>query len=63
MAQRILALELVGDRVRAAAAERSWNSFTLTGVYDKIRADGDRDRAHSAGPAAQTRAARIGRAE
>src|SRR5271156_4276594 len=43
MAQRILALELVGDRVRAAAAERSWNSFPLTGVYDKVRADDEAD--------------------
>jgi len=43
MAQRILALELVGDRVRAALAERSWNSFTLTGVYDKVRADDEAD--------------------
>jgi Type II secretion system (T2SS), protein L/Fimbrial assembly protein (PilN) len=43
MAQRILALEIVGDRVRAAAAERSWNSFTLAGVYDKVRADDEGD--------------------
>jgi hypothetical protein len=43
MAQRILALEIVGDRVRAAAAERSWNSFTLAGVYDKVRADDEAD--------------------
>ena len=43
MAQRILALELVGDRVRAAVAERSWNSFTLAGVYDKVRADDEAD--------------------
>ena len=43
MAQRILALELVGDRVRAAVAERAWNSFTLTGVYDKVRADDEAD--------------------
>src|ERR1700683_2761039 len=43
MAQRILALELVGDRVRAAVAERSWNSFTLTGVYDKGRDDDEAD--------------------
>src|SRR5208283_1362687 len=43
MAQRILALEFVGDRVRAAVAERSWNSFTLTGVYDKVRADDEAD--------------------
>jgi type II secretion system protein L len=43
MAQRILALEFVGDRVRAAVAERAWNSFTLAGVYDKVRADDEAD--------------------
>jgi hypothetical protein len=43
MAQRILALELGGDRVRAAMAERSWNSFTLAGTYDKVRADDEAD--------------------
>ena len=43
MAQRILALEFVGDRVRAAVAERSWNSFNLAGMYDKVRADGETD--------------------
>jgi Type II secretion system (T2SS), protein L/Fimbrial assembly protein (PilN) len=43
MAQRILALEIGGDRVRAAMAERSWNSFKLTGVYDKVRADDEAD--------------------
>jgi type II secretion system protein L len=43
MAQKVLALELVGDRVRAAAAERSWNSFKLLGVYDKVRADDEAD--------------------
>jgi hypothetical protein len=43
MAQRILALELVDDRVRAAVAERSWNSFALVGVYDKVRADDEAD--------------------
>ncbi len=43
MAQRILALELVGDRVLAAVAERSWNSFNLTGMYDKVRADDEAD--------------------
>jgi len=43
MAQRILALELVGDRVRGAVAERSWNSFKLAGVYDKVRADDEGD--------------------
>ena len=43
MAQRILALELGADRVRAAMAERSWNSFTLAGTYDKVRADDEAD--------------------
>jgi type II secretory pathway component PulL len=43
MAQRILALEFAGDRVRAAVADRSWNSFTLAGVYDKVRADDESD--------------------
>src|SRR5260370_720778 len=43
MAQRILALELVGARVRAAVADRAWNSFTLAGVYDKVRADDEAD--------------------
>jgi len=33
----------MGDRVRAAVAERSWNSFTLAGVYDKVRADDEAD--------------------
>jgi hypothetical protein len=43
MAQKILALEFVGDRVRAALAERSWNSFKLAGVFDKVRADDEAD--------------------
>ncbi|MGD0671922.1 MAG: type II secretion system protein GspL [Candidatus Binatus sp.] len=43
MAQRILALEFAGDRVRAALAERSWNSLKLVGVYDKVRADDETD--------------------
>jgi hypothetical protein len=43
MAQKIIALEFVGDRVRAAMAERSWNSFKLLGVYDKVRADDEAD--------------------
>jgi type II secretion system protein L len=38
MPQRILALETAGDRVRAATAERSWNSFQLTGVFEEKRA-------------------------
>jgi hypothetical protein len=43
MAQRILALELVGERVLAAVADRSWNSFNLAGMYDKVRADDETD--------------------
>ena len=43
MAQRILALEFAGDRVRAAVAERSWNSFSLVGFFDKVRADDEAD--------------------
>src|SRR5208282_5743291 len=43
MAQRILALELLGERVRAAVADRSWNSFSLAGTYDKVRADDETD--------------------
>ncbi len=43
MAQRILALELGSDRVRAVMAERSWNSFTLVDTYDKVRADDEAD--------------------
>ena len=43
MAQRILALEISGDRVRAAVANRSWNSFHLAGVYEKFRANDETD--------------------
>src|SRR5882672_2994948 len=43
MAQRILALEMGGDRVRAAVADRSWNSFHLAGVYEKLRAQDETD--------------------
>src|SRR5713226_7642150 len=43
MAQRILALEMAGDRVRAAVADRSWNSFHLAGVYEKFRAGDETD--------------------
>src|SRR5258708_21554609 len=38
MAQRILALELGGDHVRAAVAERSWNSFTLASTNERVGA-------------------------
>ena len=43
MAQRILALEISGDRVRAAIADRSWNSFKLAGVYENFRANDETD--------------------
>src|SRR6202051_174291 len=43
MAQRILALEMGADRVRAAVADRSWNSFHLAGVYEKLRAQDETD--------------------
>src|SRR6266851_1690125 len=43
MAQRILALEMGNDRVRAAVADRSWNSFHLAGVYEKLRAHDETD--------------------
>src|SRR5713226_4607922 len=43
MAQRILALEMGNDRVRAAVADRSWNSLHLAGVYEKLRAHDDTD--------------------
>src|SRR5579862_2965635 len=43
MAQRILAVEFVGDRVRAAVAERAWNSLKLAGMYEKVRADDEAD--------------------
>jgi hypothetical protein len=43
MAQRILALEISGDRVRAAVADRSWNSFHLAGVHEKFRANDETD--------------------
>lgn len=34
MAERILSIEISGDVVRAAVAERSWNSFVLTGTFE-----------------------------
>ncbi|MGH7812426.1 MAG: hypothetical protein ACREQI_00280 [Candidatus Binataceae bacterium] len=43
MPQRIIALEIAEDRVRAAAAERSWNSIRLTGVFENERAPGEPD--------------------
>lgn len=43
MGQRILAVELCGDRVRAAAADRSLKNFDLIGVYEQERANGEAD--------------------
>lgn len=41
MALKVLALETSRDRVRAALAERSWESFRLLGIFDAARADGE----------------------
>ncbi len=43
MAQRILALEIAGDKVRAAIAERTWNSFDLNSVVEQTRAPDEPD--------------------
>jgi len=43
MPQRILAVELAGDRVRAAMAERAWNLFQFVGVFENQRASGEPD--------------------
>ncbi|HLW71228.1 MAG TPA: PilN domain-containing protein [Candidatus Binataceae bacterium] len=43
MGQRILALELSGDRVRAALAERSYKALELVGVYEQDRAADEPD--------------------
>ncbi|HYB90809.1 MAG TPA: PilN domain-containing protein [Candidatus Binataceae bacterium] len=43
MPQRILAVELAGDRVRAAMAERAWNSFQFVGVFENQRASDEPD--------------------
>jgi Type IV pilus assembly protein PilM len=43
MPQRILAVELAGNRVRAAVAERSWNSFQFIGVFEGQRASDEPD--------------------
>lgn len=43
MPQRILALEMPGDTVRAAVAERTWNSFQLVGVFEEQRETGEPD--------------------
>ena len=43
MGQRVVALELAGEYVRAAVADRSWNSFALIGVFEQVRADDEAD--------------------
>ena len=43
MGQRILALELAGDRVRAALAERSYKALELVAVYEQEREAGEPD--------------------
>src|ERR1700678_1951906 len=50
MGQRVIALELAGEYVRAAVADRSWNSFALLGVFEQVRAD---DEADLSGPLAR----------
>lgn len=49
MAQRILALEMPGDTVRAAVAERTWNSFHLIGVFEEERHSDEPDLAPALG--------------
>lgn len=43
MAQRILALEVAGDEVRAAVGERTWSSLELSGVFKEQRAGDEPD--------------------
>lgn len=43
MAQLILALEMVGDEVRAGLAERAWSNFTLLGTFSARRAEDEPD--------------------
>ncbi len=43
MGQRILALELAGERVRGAMAERSWKTLDLLGAWEQARAEGEDD--------------------
>src|SRR5579885_2876404 len=49
MAQRVMTLEIDGDWVRAAVAERSWNSFALAGLFEEQRAAGESDLAAALG--------------
>ena len=43
MPQRILALEMPGHTVRAAVAERTWNSFHIQGVFEEELQTGEAD--------------------
>ena len=43
MGQRILAIEMTGDSVRGAVAERSWNSLTMFDVVEERRAPDEAD--------------------
>jgi hypothetical protein len=43
MGQRILALELSGDRARAAVADRTFKALELVGVYEQERAGDETD--------------------
>ncbi|MGH8012332.1 MAG: type II secretion system protein GspL [Candidatus Binataceae bacterium] len=43
MGQRILALELSGNNVRAAVAERTWNALQLVGVHEQERTSDEAD--------------------
>jgi hypothetical protein len=43
MGQRVVALELAGEFVRAAVADRNWNSYQLMGVFERERGAGEED--------------------
>ncbi|MHB8383064.1 MAG: type II secretion system protein GspL [Candidatus Binataceae bacterium] len=43
MPQRIIAVEIAGERVRAAAANRTWNTFEFVGVFEAHRQPGETD--------------------
>ena len=49
MGQRILALEMSGNHVRAALADRTFKSFGLIGVYEQQRADDESDLSQAIG--------------
>ncbi|HVA79940.1 MAG TPA: type II secretion system protein GspL [Candidatus Binataceae bacterium] len=43
MPQRIIAVEIAGERVRAAAASRTWNGFEFIGVFEAQRGPDEPD--------------------